>query len=97
MIVGEVTECKKHPDADKILVFNVDFGFEQRQILSGVAKHYKPEQLVGKKVIAVTNLKPRKIRGLESNGMLLSAVKEVDGKETLELLTSDMEKGSIVC
>lgn len=97
MIVGEVTECKKHPDADKILVFNVDFGFEQRQILSGVAKYYKPEQLVGKKVIAVTNLKPRKIRGLESNGMLLSAVKEVDGKETLELLTSDMEKGSIVC
>ena len=97
MVVGKVIECKKHPDADKILVFNVDFGYEQRQILSGVAQYYKPEELVGKKVIAVMNLKPRKIRGLESNGMLLSAVKETDGKEKLELLTSDMEVGSIVC
>ncbi len=97
MVVGQVTECKKHPDADKILVFNVDFGYEQRQILSGVAMYYKPEDLVGKKVIAVMNLKPRKIRGLESNGMLLSAVKEKDGKEVLELLSSEMEVGSIVC
>jgi len=97
MVVGKVVECKKHPDADKILVFNVDFGYEQRQILSGVANYYKPEDLIGKKVIAVMNLKPRKIRGLESNGMLLSAVKETDGKEKLELLTSDMEVGSIVC
>ena len=97
MVVGQVIECKKHPDADKILVFNIDFGYEQRQILSGVAAYYKPEELVGKKVIAVMNLKPRKIRGLDSNGMLLSAVKEVDGKEKLELLTSDMEVGSVVC
>ena len=98
MVVGKVIECKKHPDADKILVFNVDFGYEQRQILSGVAEFYKPEDLVGRKVIAVMNLKPRKIRGLDSNGMLLSAVKKDDsGKETLELLSSDMEVGSIVC
>nr|MCR4633321.1 methionine--tRNA ligase [Erysipelotrichaceae bacterium] len=97
MVVGKVLECTKHPDADKILVFKVDFGYEQRQILSGVAMHYKPEELVGKKVIAVMNLKPRNIRGLESNGMLLSAVKEKDGKEVLELLSSEMEIGSIVC
>ncbi|MBR4469960.1 MAG: methionine--tRNA ligase [Erysipelotrichaceae bacterium] len=97
MVVGQVVECKKHPDADKILVFDVDFGYEKRQILSGVAEFYKPEDLVGKKVIAVMNLKPRKIRGLESNGMLLSAVKEKDGKEVLELLSSEMEIGSIVC
>ena len=97
MVVGKVIECKKHPDADKILVFNVDFGYEQRQILSGVAEFYKPEELVGRKVIAVMNLKPRKIRGLDSNGMLLSAVKEENGKEKLELLTSEMEIGSIVC
>ena len=97
MVVGKVLECKKHPDADKILVFNVDFGYEQRQILSGVAQFYKPEELVGRKVIAVMNLKPRKIRGLDSNGMLLSAAKEVDGKEVLELLSSDMEIGSVVC
>ncbi|MBR5755391.1 MAG: methionine--tRNA ligase, partial [Erysipelotrichaceae bacterium] len=97
MVVGKVLECTKHPDADKILVFNVDFGYEQRQILSGVAEFYKPEDLVGRKVIAVLNLKPRKIRGLDSNGMLLSAVREVNGKEELELLTSEMEIGSIVC
>ena len=97
MVVGQVTECSKHPNADKILVFNVDFGYEQRQILSGVAAYYKPEELLGRKVIAVMNLKPRKIRGLESNGMLLSAVKQKDGKEGLELLSSDMEVGSIVC
>ena len=97
MVVGQVTECSKHPNADKILVFNVDFGYEQRQILSGVAAYSKPEELLGRKVIAVMNLKPRKIRGLESNGMLLSAVKQKDGKEVLELLSSDMEVGSIVC
>ncbi len=97
MVVGEVKECTKHPDADKILVFKVDFGYEERQILSGVAEFYKPEELVGKKVIAVMNLKPRKIRGLESNGMLLSAVKEKDGKEVLKLLSSEMEVGSVVC
>ena len=94
MVVGQVTECSKHPNADKILV---DVGYEQRQILSGVAAYYKPEELLGRKVIAVMNLKPRKIRGLESNGMLLSAVKQKDGKEVLELLSSDMEVGSIVC
>ena len=97
MVVGQVSECSKHPNADKILVFNVDFGYEQRQILSGVAAYYKPEELLGRRVIAVMNLKPRKIRGLESNGMLLSAVKQKDGKEVLELLSSDMEVGSIVC
>ena len=97
MVVGEVKECKKHPDADKILVFKVDFGYEERQILSGVAAYYKPEELVGKKVVAVMNLKPRKIRGLDSNGMLLSAVKKDGDKETLELLTCNMSVGSIVC
>ena len=97
MIVGQVIDCRKHPDADKILVFDVDFGFEKRQILSGVAQYYKPEELKGRKVIAVTNLKPRVIRGLESNGMLLSAVKEVDGKEVLQLLSSESEIGSKVC
>ena len=97
MVVGKVTDCQKHPNADKILVFQVDFGYETRQILSGVAEYYKPEELVGRNVIAVMNLKPRKIRGLDSNGMLLSAVKEKDGKEVLELLSSNLEPGSKVC
>ena len=95
--VGEVTKCEKHPEADKLLVFQIDFGDEQRQILSGIAMHYKPEELVGKHVIAVTNLKPRKMRGLESNGMLICATKQIDGKEELELLTTKLPKGSIVC
>ena len=95
--VGEVIKCEKHPEADKLLVFQIDFGDEQRQILSGIAAHYKPEELIGKHVIAITNLKPRKMRGLDSNGMLICAVKEVDGKEELELLTTKLPKGSIVC
>ena len=97
MVVGQVKECSKHPNADKILVFKVDFGYEERQILSGVAEFYKPEDLIGRKVIAVMNLKPRKIRGLDSNGMLLSAFKTKNGKEVLELLSSEMEVGSSVC
>ena len=95
--VGEVISCEKHPDADKILVFKIDFDGEVRQILSGVAKFYKPEEMVGKKVVAVLNLKPRKIRGLESQGMLLSAVNGEGSDETLELLSSSLPKGSKVC
>ena len=95
LMVGEVTKCEKHPEADKLLVFQIDFGHETRQILSGVAEFYKPEELVGKHIVAVTNLKPRKIRGLESNGMLLSATKEVDGKQVIELVTTNMPAGSI--
>ncbi|MEA5073574.1 MAG: methionine--tRNA ligase [Eubacterium aggregans] len=83
MRVAEVLACEKHPDADKLLVFQLDFGNEKRQIISGIAKYYEPEALVGKKVIACTNLKPVMLRGLESNGMILSAVK---GKK-LTLLT----------
>ena len=96
MRVGEIIKCEKHPDADRLLVFQVDFGDEQRQILSSIAMHYKPEETIGKHVIAVTNLKPRKMRGLDSNGMLICAVREVDGKEELELLTTKLPKGSSV-
>ena len=96
MRVGEIIKCEKHPEADRLLVFQVDFGDEQRQILSSIAMHYKPEELIGKHVIAVTNLKPRKMRGLDSNGMLICAVREVDGKEELELLTTKLPKGSSV-
>ena len=96
LLVGEIIKCEKHPDADKLLVSQIDFGSEQRQILSGIAEYYKPEDLVGKHVIAVTNLKPRKIKGLESNGMLLCASNKVDGKEKVELLTTTLPKGSKV-
>ena len=96
MRVGEVVKCEKHPEADRLLVFQVDFGDEQRQILSSIAMHYKPEELIGKHVIAVTNLKPRKMKGLDSNGMLICSTREVDGKEELELLTTKLPKGSSV-
>ncbi len=95
--VGEIIDCKKHPDADRLLVFKIDLGDEQRQIISSIAMHYKPEELLGKHVIVVTNLKPKKMRGLESAGMLICAEREIDGKEELELLTTKLPKGSIVC
>lgn len=97
MLVGEIVKCEKHPEADKLLVCQIDFESETRQILSGIAEYYKAEDLLGKRVIAVTNLKSRKIKGLESNGMLLCAIKEIDGKEVLELISSDMPKGAVVC
>ncbi|MBR3301205.1 MAG: methionine--tRNA ligase subunit beta, partial [Firmicutes bacterium] len=68
---GTILSAEKHPKADKLLVFQVDLGSEKRQIISGVAAHYKPEECVGKRVMAVVNLKPRKLRGLDSCGMLL--------------------------
>ena len=70
---GVVLSAEKHPDADKLLVFQVRMGREVRQIISGVAESYKPEDCVGQPVIVVANLKPRKFRGLESSGMLLFA------------------------
>ena len=76
---GTIVKAEKHPKADKLLVFQVDFGGEVRQIISGVASSFKPEECVGQKVVAVVNLKPRMLRGLESNGMLLYACSE-DGK-----------------
>lgn len=95
LVVGKVLECKDHPDADKLLVFTVDIGEEEpRTIISGIKKWYSPDQLVGKNVIVVKNLAPRKMRGIESQGMILSA----EFAENLALLTTlkDMEPGSKV-
>lgn len=78
--VAEVIECYKHPDADKLLVFKLKLGEEERQIVSGIAKFYKPEELIGKKVVIVANLKPIKIRGVASQGMILSASTEDDSQ-----------------
>lgn len=92
MRVGLVQSCEKHPNADKLLVFQVKMGNEVRQIVSGVADCYKPEELMGKKVIVLANLKPRKLRGLESNGMLLFA----DNGDRYEYLTTAAPDGEIV-
>jgi methionyl-tRNA synthetase len=90
--VGLVQSCEKHPKADKLLVFQIKMGNEVRQVLSGVADCYKPEDLLGKKVIVVANLKPRMLRGLESKGMLLFA----DNGERYEYLTTTAPDGEIV-
>ncbi len=87
LVVGKILEAKKHPKADKLLVFKVDIGCEVRQIVSGIAKFYNPDDLVGKKVVVVKNLKAIKLRGEESHGMLLCASDAAD--TTLELLNVD--------
>jgi len=86
MKVGEVIECKPVEGADKLLVSQVKVGDEVRQIVSGIAKFYTPEDMVGKKVIVVTNLKPVKLRGVLSEGMILAAS---EGKKTLKIATID--------
>ena len=95
LVVGQILEAKKHPKADKLLVFKVNIGTEIRQIVSGIAKFYTPEELVGKKVVVVKNLAPIKLRGEESCGMLLCASDEAD--TTLELLNiNNLNSGDIV-
>ncbi len=94
--VGTVLKCEKHPKADKLLVFQIKMGTERRQIVSGVADSYSPEELVGKKVVVVANLKPRMLRGVESNGMLMFADNVVDGKERFEYITTLADDGNPV-
>ncbi len=76
--VGKVLSCEKHPKADRLLVSQIKIGPETRQIVSGIAKWYKPEDMVGKAVIVVCNLKPVKLRGVESQGMILAAGNDGD-------------------
>lgn len=71
--VATVLECKPHPNADKLLVLQIDLGGEKRQICAGLRQHYQPEQLVGRQIVVVANLEPRTMRGEISQGMLLAA------------------------
>ncbi len=71
--VGLIKECVKAENSDKLLVLQVDMGSEIRQVVSGIAKYYAPDELIGKKVVVVSNLKSVKLRGIESNGMILAA------------------------
>ena len=90
--VGTILKAEKHPNADKLLVFQVKMGTEVRQVISGVADSFTPEEMVGKKVVVVANLKPRMLRGLESHGMLLFAGD--DGRNFV--VTTDAPDGEIV-
>ena len=73
---GVILSAQKVPKADKLLQLEVDLGFEKRTILSGIAMHFEPEAIIGKQVIVVANLAPRKMRGVDSNGMILMAEDE---------------------
>jgi len=90
--VGLILSAEKHPKADKLLVFQVKMGTETRQIISGVADDFKPEELVGKKVLVVANLKPRNLRGMESKGMLMFA----ENGDRCEIMTTVAEDGVTV-
>jgi methionyl-tRNA synthetase len=90
--VGEVLDCKVHPDANKLLVSQIDVGGKVHQVVSGIAAQFKPEDLIGKKVMLVTNLKPVKLRGVLSEGMILVATNR-EGKQEIVTFTSS-EKGS---
>jgi methionyl-tRNA synthetase len=93
--VGQVKVAERVPKADKLLRLEVDLGTETRQILAGIAESYEPESLVGRKVIVVANLAPRKLRGLESNGMLLAGSIE-GGKAALASFLEDVPLGAKV-
>lgn len=92
--VATVTACEPVPKANKLLKLQVNLGFEQRQVVSGIAEYYKPEELVGKKVIVVANLKPVKLRGELSQGMILAGSQ--DGVLTLATVDPKLENGAKV-
>ena len=93
--VATVLEAERVPKADKLLRLVVDAGEGQpRQILAGIAMHYSPEQMIGKKIVVVANLAPRKLRGFESNGMLLAASIGEEGRPVLATFAEDAPNGA---
>ncbi len=92
--VGKVVVCEKVPKSSKLLRFEIEVGSEKRQILSGIAKYYEPEDLIGKNVLFIANFPPRKMMGLESNGMILSA--EHDGKLVVTSTLEDIQSGACI-
>ena len=93
--VGTVLECQKVPKADKLLQFKIDDGLEMRTIVSGIAQHYRPEELIGKQVCFVANLAPRKLKGIVSEGMILSAENN-DGSLAVIMPGREVKPGSEV-
>jgi methionyl-tRNA synthetase len=91
--VGLVKVAERVPKADKLLRLEVDIGSETRQVLAGIAEAYAPESLIGRKVVIVANLAPRKLRGMESNGMIVAASLD-DGKPVLAGFLEDVPVGA---
>ncbi len=94
MRVGEILSAEPIPGAKKLLKMMVDIGTEVRQVCAGIAEHYRPEELVGMKVVLVANLQPRKLRGIESNGMIVAASIGEEGKPVLATFKEDVPKGA---
>jgi len=94
--VATVVECKTHPNADKLLVLQIDLGGERRQICAGLRQHYPPEQLVGKQIVVVANLAPRQMRGEISQGMLLAASDPASGRVIVISPSEQVAAGSKV-
>jgi methionyl-tRNA synthetase len=92
--VAQIVVAERIPKADKLLRLEVDLGYEKRQILSGIAEWYTPEELIGRRIVVIANLAPRKMRGLESHGMLLAASNGEDGKPVLATFGEEIALGS---
>ena len=93
--VGQVLSAERIPKADKLLLIKVDIGEEQpRQVLAGIAQYYEPEKLIGRKVVIVANLKPRKLRGYESQGMVVAASYGEEGRPVIATFTEDVPNGA---
>ena len=92
--IARVLSAEKAPDSDKLVILEVDLGEEKRQLVAGIAEQYQPQDLIGKLVVVVANLKPAKIRGIESRGMLLAA--EHEGKLVILSPDGDIAPGAVV-
>src|SRR5258705_9852230 len=93
--VGQVVSAERLPKADKLLLLKIDIGEENpRQILAGIAEYYEPEKLLGRKVVVVANLKPRKLRGFESQGMVVAASYGEEGRPVIATFTEDVPNGA---
>ncbi len=93
--VATILNVEPHPNADRLLVLRVDLGEEQRQIVAGIRAHYAPEELVGKQIVVVANLEPAKLRGVESQGMLLAA-SDAEGRLAIVTPQRSVSPGSKV-
>ncbi len=94
LVTAKVLSCEKVAKSDKLLAFQLQVGDETRQVLSGIAQHYTPEYMIGKSVVLVSNLKPRKMMGMMSHGMILCA--DADGKVIFVSPESEAPSGSTV-
>ena len=89
--IAKVVQVQDHPNADKLICMTIDLGGQQRQIIAGLKGHYAPEELLGRQIVVVTNLQPRKVRGLESHGMLLAAVFGEKDSQRVVILAPDKD------